>query len=145
MTRILRRSLYYFVPILLLLPLLGCNQNQVGISGQVSLDNQPVHEGTILFIPMEGTPGSAVTAKISDGRYSIQATPSFLAGKFKVQIHALKKTGAVMTMPDAPGLKGGQSEVMEEAIPEHYNKKSTLERELKAGTNELNFELSTKK
>ena len=54
-----------------LLWLAGCSGNEAEVSGTVRLDGELIQEGSINFIPVEGTKGPGVGAVIKDGKYHI--------------------------------------------------------------------------
>jgi hypothetical protein len=104
------------------------------VSGTVTLDDQPLPEGEILFIPADGKLGPE-PGKIKDGRFESKAK----AGKNRVEISASK------ILPGGVRGAGGEP-VPEEYIPERYNVQSVLAEEVKAdGENRYEFKLQSKK
>lgn len=95
------------------------------VSGKILLNGQPLNEGEIRFQPKSG--GRDSFAKISeDGTYKlIYSMDEFGA---KVDTHR------VVILTDRMG--GGN-----ERVPAQYNHATELEREVKSGSNLLNFEL----
>lgn len=63
------------------------------IAGAVSIDSQPVEDGSIVFTPVGGNRGRAVGTKISGGRYDCPYVP---LGQSLVQIYALRPTGKMI-------------------------------------------------
>jgi hypothetical protein len=57
-------------------------------SGMVRLDDQPISEGWIRYIPVEGTPGSVGGASIHKGKYRVEK--GLTEGKYKVEIQATR-------------------------------------------------------
>jgi hypothetical protein len=96
----------------------GCGPPTVRVSGNVTLDGQPVPSGIIAFAPAEGT-APPVTASIADGAYSATLQP----GKKLVQISApvVAGTRKEYNAPDAPTV-----EVTRETVPPRYNSQSEL-------------------
>jgi hypothetical protein len=125
----------------------GCtkdNMNRTAIGGQVKLDHQPLEEGTIRFMPMQGTKGSMAAGPIVKGQYRLSGKNGAAIGWNRVEIHAMRKTGKKIQKPfPAP-----QHEMTDEtvpAIPPQYNTNSTLKFEVKPGDNkDVNFEVTSK-
>jgi hypothetical protein len=128
-----------------LLPLPGCGGNDLAeVSGAVAIDGQPVTEGSIQFIPIEGTTGPGAGAPIENGRYHIPRQKGVAVGKNRVELRAFKKTGR--KVQDPTGLPGTLTEERVPAFPKEYNDSSTVVREVQAGSNTIDFlvQLSTK-
>ncbi len=74
----------------------GCSDHQLNtkiVFGNVSCGGEPVADGYVRFVPIEGTPGPASTGKIVDGKYRIDQRGGVPVGKHRVEIVARKKTG----------------------------------------------------
>lgn len=71
---------------LLLVCLTGCGSSYT-VTGQVTFEDQPIEEGFITFLPVDGK-GAADGGPITAGRYSVTGV---LAGKKVVHIDAVKK------------------------------------------------------
>ena len=123
----------------------GCGGEAVGeirgsVKGKVTLDGQPVKQGSIRFFPTGGTTGPDAGGHITNGEYKIDLDKGVAIGKNRVEIRANKPTGkkvkALMndTMVDE----------MEEAIPEQFNTKSKLVKSVDKGENEIDFPLTSK-
>jgi len=122
--------------------LVGCEKKiepvkRVQVSGRVTLDGSPLTTGTITFDAKNGEPPA--TLNIVDGAYEGRAA----VGKNKVVISATKKISMREKMGfDGPGY---DTPVEINAIPERYNNKSDISRELVAdGDNKFNFDLKSK-
>jgi hypothetical protein len=111
----------------------GCSHEAAlySVSGNVSLDGQPVGDGDILFITPDGSHGPD-PGKIKDGKYSLQTTK----GPKRVEVSASKiKPG---------GARGAGGEpVPEECIPARYNTESALTADVRPEVNTISFELTT--
>ena len=128
------------------LPLLGgCGGSGDGVSrgavkGKVTLDGEPLQEGRIMFEPTGGNQGPVAGGSIEGGAYEIGVEKGVVVGKNLVRINAIRKTGKKV--------KSIMSDEMvdetEEAVPEKYNTNSTLEKDVQAGENVLDFELTSK-
>src|SRR5262249_29853840 len=135
MTHLLRRPLA-LLPLLFLACLVGCS-GQGGVSGTVTLDDQPLKEGTIRFVPADGKSQTAA-ATITDGKYSAPVP----RGEMKVEISAPKATGKKIKAYDTP-----DSPVIEETVellPDRYNVKTELKVTVKGGSQTENFSLKSK-
>lgn len=109
--------------------------NRQPISGTVTLDKEPVANGTIRFEPLEK--GVAAGATISQGKYNIPAERGLPAGEYLVRISAAGATGPVEEAP------GDSSKLAEELIPAKYNSNSELKVSVKVGDrNPYDFNLS---
>jgi len=124
---------------------LGCGKGdgvtRAAVEGKVTLDGAPVEAGAISFIPTGGTKGPAVGGEIQNGQYSIPASEGPVVGRQRVEIRAPRKTGKMIQAPMAE--PGTMVEETAESVPKQYNSESTLEREVKAGKNVLDFELTS--
>lgn len=104
------------------------------VSGKVTLDGQPVANGTIVFTPTGGTKGPMAMAEIANGQYAITNNPP-VAGKHSVKIQGFRDTAK----------KDDRGQVIgEQFIPDKYNDKTTLTVDIAKGTNSRDFELKAK-
>lgn len=113
--------------------LTGCGgPHTVPIEGVVTLDDQPIPEGYISFLPLRGGRGGG--APIVQGGYSLRAEP----GVNRVQITASKMA------PLPKGVRGdyGQTEAMQQYVPIRYNAETTLEANVTAPET-VNFSLKS--
>lgn len=117
---------------------LGCSGSGLhAVSGEVSLDGEPVDGGNILFLPTEGE-AKRGAAEIVAGKYAIPAQQGLQPGKYRIEIRWDKPTGKQIASGD-PGM------MMEErvpVVPTKYNAESTLVEEIKTGENKLDFKLT---
>lgn len=118
---------------------LGCDSGATParVKGKVTVDGVPLESGAIRLIPVDGKAPTA-GSPIEDGEYYVDNAP---ATKVRVEISASKVVGKrkAYDTPDSPFI-----DVTKEMLPEKYNLKSELKRELTKGANELNFDLKTK-
>jgi len=125
------------VPWLLLLIVSGCREpNRAAVGGKVTLDGQPVEEGTISFIPPSGHPGPTAWGPIKEGTYAISAHQGPAPTANRVEIHWTRRTGR--KSPYFP-----EMDEYREAIPDRYHRDSQLQVEVKPGENRLDFELKS--
>jgi hypothetical protein len=136
--RQLRRHRYLSVVVMLPAGLLvsGCSNRdgRVEIHGTVTLDDKPLDEGLIAFVPAEGETAKA-EAVIQNGAYTVQLPP----GEKIVQIRGFKTVGhehAVKGNPQSPLLP-----IREEIVPPKYNESSELKRTITANSSIEDFAL----
>lgn len=123
-----------------LLFVLGCGGDQrQSLTGTVTLDGQPLAEGSITFMPQAGTTSPSAGANITEGRFSISAEKGLLPGVFRVEITAKRKTGE-QVMSDTAGMV----EQYEQFLPACYNRESQLTATVPQGGKPLEFALSSK-
>ena len=104
------------------------------MQGTVTLDDKPLESGSIAFYAAKGAvAGSEIVA----GNYSIPADKGAVIGMNRIQISAFGPTGKMYREPS-----GEMSEERAQLVPAKYNTQTTLEREVKPGTNHFNFDLS---
>jgi len=117
----------------------GCNHDgRQPLQGTVTLDDQPLPAGDVTFFPLPGTPGPTAGGKIVDGHFSIPAEGGTMAGTFRVQITAQRKTGkqvfdSTAQMMD-PKAKNGMIDQYEQYIPARYNQQSELTADVVKGS-----------
>jgi hypothetical protein len=117
----------------------GCSKESASkgtLTGTVTFDGAPITSGTIRFDPVDGRTASA-DSMITDGKYSATAAP----GEKRVTISAQKVVGKkkAYDTPESPVI-----ELTEEMIPKRYNAQSELKHTVKAGSEEKNFDLTSK-
>ncbi|MCC7418867.1 MAG: hypothetical protein IT428_01170 [Planctomycetaceae bacterium] len=147
------RALLLFSPAILVAVLLGCGGSNPGppravVSGKVTLDDQPIEEGSIAFIPMGGTQGPTSGAEIKNGEYKTPPDLGPVYGLHRVEITAYRKGKS----KDVEGVKGatggpsagGATTSVDMYIPEKYNRKSELTLEVVAGENKGDYPLKSK-
>lgn len=101
------------------------------VRGRVTMDGQPVVAGMIRFVPLD--PGaSGGGGAVKDGRYDVKVP----AARHRVELNGVK-VGA-----NGKPIAAGDS--VEELFPPKYNLKSELVAEVKAGVNDLDYDLRGK-
>lgn len=122
--------------------IIGCSKKNTGpnratIGGRISYNGQPLDKGVIEFVPTGETKGPSSGGAIENGKYNITEkgpTP----GLHKVLIRATRKT---VKMVDAGLQTGGTKvEATEQYIPPQYNSRTTLEVNIKSGSNKQDFD-----
>ena len=116
--------------------LIGCgNQDEVEVAtvtGQVTLDGQPLPEATLMFQPESGRPAIATTD--SEGRYSLiysEGVQGAIVGRNKVIIRS-----------EIPG-EDGEPPIAPEKLPKKYHDESTLSVDVTPGENVHDFKLTS--
>jgi hypothetical protein len=111
---------------------IGCSKpNPLGrfpLSGSVTLQGQPLDQGTIAFEPVDLTNGIPSGAEIKNGSYDIPTEKGLPAGKYTVRITSTDAPAAAASdaMPgDAPVVMG------KERIPPKWNLNSDQQVEIK--------------
>jgi len=131
------RFLGYLLFECLLSFVIGCGSSDgTGVSGTVTLDGQPLKDGTIQFAPTDGKAPSQA-AVIHDGKFSTKLQQT----NYRVEIHATKlvDTGAKL---DEKGPGGGPTAV--ELLPARYNVQSELTLKVDGPRSDARFELKSK-
>ena len=121
--------------ILSLALLVGCGSGgDMGtVSGQVTMDGQPLADAQIAFYPADGRPAQGTTD--AEGRYTLQYTPDQPGAP--VGTHTVRITVAQVSGE-------GQARV-KETVPPRYNVQSELTAEVKPGKNDnVDFDLTSK-
>jgi hypothetical protein len=114
----------------------GCGPASSSVSGEVTVDGQPLGTGVIAYVSAEGT-GPPATALVQTGKYELRTTP----GNKRVQISwpAVVGQRKAYDGPDAPLL-----DISEERLPPRYNSGTELTFEVKAGSNTKDWVLQSK-
>jgi hypothetical protein len=115
----------------------GCGQSRQSVHGSVTIDGTPMDLGMITFVP-EDTSQTSVGGKISDGKFSLDATRGPLPGKYRVEIRWAKKTGRKV-----PNGDGGMQDETAEGLPAKYNTDTELTATIGSwGSNSVDFNLT---
>jgi hypothetical protein len=139
--RNLRRVLFSYTLLgAFVLVCIGCGQgpsNRASVAGKITVDGTPLEEGSIVFVPTEGTAGPTAGGRIRNGSYAIGSKKGPVVGTARIEIRAVRETGKISTH----GFDAGQKERVQ-YIPTRYNEDSQLRSDLKRGRNSLDFELT---
>ncbi|WP_406697634.1 hypothetical protein V5E97_02100 [Singulisphaera sp. Ch08] len=116
--------------------------NREPVSGEVTLDGQPISQGEITFVPAGG--GEPVAAAIiENGRYTVERANGPSPGPQRINVWSKKPTGKKFPSDVEPGTF---IEETRESIPDRYNLKSELKAEVKeGGDNRFDFTLQSEK
>lgn len=108
--------------VLLVIPFVGCGGRTIGVSGAVTLDGQPVEQGTIVFEPVDGK-GATLGGRIENGRYAAAGQSGVLVGRKIVRIRGTRRTGRqVPAGPPAPA--DTMVDEVEQIVPAQYANES---------------------
>jgi hypothetical protein len=112
-------------------------ESEPTVTGTVRLDDTALPSGSIAWIPIDGTPGPGGGAGIDkDGKYEIKQ--GLRPGKYRVEIRSTITINRKIRNPTIP------SELVDEevsVVPDQYNTRSGLIREIGRGSNVYNFDL----
>jgi hypothetical protein len=106
------------------------------VTGEVTLDGQPLKEGVIRFVPVDGKTPTA-DAAITAGRF----TATVPVGAKRLEVTAPKVVGKLKMYdtPDSPVV-----DQVVELLPARYNVRSELTMIVQKGPQEKRFELKSK-
>ncbi len=132
------------VCLLMISTLVGCTRHsdplRAEVHGNVSLNGQPIQDGSITFMPVEGNKGPTAGGAVKEGRYSISKAQGPIVGKNRIELHSARYTGRKFPRPWDATVMG--DEVVDD-FPSQFNTQSELVRGIEAGENAINFELTT--
>jgi len=139
-----RNGFQYVISLMILFSFLlpGCGPpktNTVKVTGKITIDGNPIEQGAIKFIAVDGaTPGGGGT--ISNGTYYAEVPP----GKKKVLVNGQKVVGKEPLYKDMPN--SPTRDKLEATTPLVYNNQeaSPLEADIKGETKNLDFDLDSK-
>ena len=117
----------------------GSGRPGAQIRGTVTLDGEPIPDGSIAFLPMDVVQAKSTTGQIAEGKYEVTQQSEVL-GTHRVEIRAARPTGRML--PSFPPSKE-PAEELEQYIPKIYNQNSTLTIDVQPGANEANFDLTS--
>lgn len=129
----------------------GCGGSEdgpprAGVRGVVTLDDRPLREGMIRFVPTGGTEGPKLSVPIVNGRFETDDDVGPLVGSHRVEIESTDDGGYPLN--DEEGLlrlHANPQRIDVVQVPQNYNSRSTLSAEIQADSpNELTFELVSK-
>ena len=123
------------------------------VTGKVTLDGQPVANALVTFVPVDG---SITSAGFTDAngiyRLGCHLGEGAVIGQHRVSVRSQPSDqgGAAGASHDPDefayraGPENGSPKVFVDPIPARYNDKSELVREVKAGKNVIDLELTSK-
>jgi hypothetical protein len=120
----------------------GSGMELAEVSGTVQLDGQLIEEGSIQFIPVDGTNGPGAGGIIKNGRYRITRDKGVVVGRNRVELRAFRKASRMVA--DPTGKPGTRTEERVQAFPPDFNDQSTVVKDIVSGSNTMDFDVQTK-
>jgi hypothetical protein len=138
---------FWILPVALLCFVAGCGDNIAPVSGRVTLDNKPLPNANVIFMPdaTVKNPGQGSRAKTNaNGEFTLlQMTNDVrgaVIGKHSVSITAFD--GDDGAIPSSSGLE--KNVFRKPIVPERYNSKTELTFEVPpGGSTSANFDLKS--
>jgi hypothetical protein len=132
------RRLLIFLALIILSGSAGCGGSSAKgtVNGTVTLDGQPLKEGTVRFVPVDGKTPTA-DGIVRDGKF----TAAVPVGEMRVEFSAPKVTGRhkMYDTPDSPMVDD-----VVELIPDRFNIQSELKIMVRPGSQDETFSLQSK-
>lgn len=122
----------------------GCRppRTMATVTGVVSVDGQPLDNGSIAFypVPHEGRRAARSAGSTIDkqGRYRADILP----GRFRVEISSSRIVGQRKAYPEVPD--SPVEDVLAERVPAEYNTESRLVADIALETKTVDFQLESK-
>jgi hypothetical protein len=130
------------------LTLLGCGGSGVAVHGDVTLDGQPLAEGTIKLVPASKVKAPAVAAQIVGGRYAFDSEGGPVPGDYAIEIYAAEPPTPGLDDPDEYIRLGGpQGQVRPQGnrVDPKYNSQTTLRKTVSYdGETRLDFQVTSR-
>jgi hypothetical protein len=139
---------------LLVMPITGCGRplpETAKVAGHVTLDGQPVTQGTIMFIPELGRPATGTIGPEGYELTTFEPGDGAILGRHTDTIAATETVGGDIpaSFADEIKSKGQRAGELRYLIPRKYSDRATsgLTAEIKAQPepNKINFDLTTDK
>jgi len=130
--RSLRRAGPGWALVWVVLLAVGCGESApptYPASGTVTFNGDPVEDGTITFLPVQGTHGSNITAAITQGAYATPQDAGLAVGSYRVEIDGFRKTGRQVRDLASPDRRLAEPPLIEERVmylPPKFNTQSEL-------------------
>lgn len=67
----------------------GCDPGTRPISGMVTFKSQPVKEGLVTLVPIDGTRARGAAGLVKDGKYKIESKFGVVPGRYRVNVEAV--------------------------------------------------------
>ncbi len=125
---------------------LGCADSggldKVTVEGTVTYNGNPVQNGEIRFVPIEGTQGPVSGAPIVEGRYEAIAKGGVPVGKHTVQIEGYDTKGGGESQDM---ISGGRTGARVNYIPAKYHRESQLTLQVSGDKSSMNHDFNLDK
>lgn len=118
----------------------GCSDGPAygDVTGEVTLDDAPLREGVVRFVPVDGNTPTA-SALIENGQFRVPVP----AGNHRVEISAPKLPRGINSSEEMKRGTVDEGAALEELIPQRYNTKSELTAGVKQGANKVRYRLKS--
>jgi hypothetical protein len=134
-----RQTLLHFVVAAVLAGCSGSSSGRVEVSGGVKLQGQPLRDGAIRFVPLDGQ-DTVSGAPVVGGKYAIPRRNGLKPGKYLVQLTSGDGPAPANEEAAAPG--GSANVVSADRIPEDWNVRSRQQVEVRPdAANRFDFEV----
>lgn len=113
----------------------GCGSSgppRGAVHGRVTIANQPLAAGQILFVPVAPNSGPTVSAAIVNGDYQLDERNGPIVGLNRVEVRGDRPLGFPVDDEQAFAQRGG-APLPPDPVPATYNTQSQLTLEVKAG------------
>lgn len=121
--------------------LTGCSSGRIDLEGDATLDGVPIEMGSILLIPLDPNKGQATGGKIENGKFALIGPQAPMAGAYKVEIRAGKKSGN--QVQKAMGQPGELMDEIVEGVASRFNAETILTLEVKRDAPTPKFAVSS--
>jgi hypothetical protein len=109
------------------------------VQGEVTLDDKPLNEGVVRFVPGDGKTPTA-SALLEGGKFR-ERVP---IGTHRVEISSPQLPKGITSAKQMKRGTVDEGSALEELIPARYNTRTELQAEVKKGTNKVRFDLKSK-
>jgi len=127
---------------LVVLALAGCSgegMSRVSVSGTVDMDGAPLAKGSIVFVPIESTPGPQVAGIIENGQFTLIEERGPVVGEYRVEIYA--DQGLALEEPEVAASLPGHK-LPPNPVGAQFNKQSTLTATISEAPEPLHFDVT---
>ncbi len=129
----------------------GCRQGEsferAAVVGTVELDGKPLSNGTVRFVPVDGTQGQKTSVPVLEGVFSAASQYGPAVGKHRIEIESTDYAG--LALDDEEALQelaqNRTHRIGVVRVPQWYNQSSILKDEVHSGENVFKFELSSRR
>ena len=118
----------------------GCPRSgleKATLSGRITVQGQPIQDGSIRFVPIKGTKGPATVGTIRAGSYTVTARGGVPVGTLRVEVEAFRPLPGAKPYTKEQARERGIVEgdyPKEQFLPPEYNTNSTHEVTIESGS-----------
>ena len=144
-TPFMYQRMYDAIILSLLVLMVSCGRQDAQrgtVRGLITLDGEPLKQGSILFLPEHGNSGVATGGTVSNGHYELTGDAGPRKGWYRIEIRSVRKSGKQVQMPYAP--PGEMMDVGEEAVDIQYNSASKLRVNVPSGESTHDFRVASR-